>query len=40
MCRKIIEYLGGRIWLDTAYTGGSRFCFTLPAPAEENLSDE
>jgi signal transduction histidine kinase len=40
MCRKIIEYFGGRIWLDTAYTGGSRFCFTLPAPAEENLSDE
>jgi len=31
MCRKIIEYHGGRIWLDTAVTSGARFCFTLPA---------
>jgi light-regulated signal transduction histidine kinase (bacteriophytochrome) len=30
MCRKIIEYFGGQIWLDTAYPGGARFCFTLP----------
>ena len=30
MCRKIIEYHGGRIWLDTAVTSGARFCFTLP----------
>jgi signal transduction histidine kinase len=30
MCRKIIEYHGGRIWLDTSVTTGSRFCFTLP----------
>jgi len=34
MTRKIIEYFGGRIWLDTAYTEGSRFLFTLPMPAE------
>jgi signal transduction histidine kinase len=34
MTRKIIEYFGGRIWLDTAYTEGSRFLFTLPIPAE------
>ena len=31
MCRKIIEYHGGRIWLDTEYQGGTRFRFTLPA---------
>jgi signal transduction histidine kinase len=31
MCRKIVEYHGGRMWLDTEYTGGSAFCFTLPA---------
>ena len=34
MTRKIIEYFGGRIWLDTTYTGGSRFLFTLPIAAE------
>ena len=31
MCRKIIEYFGGRIWLDTEVAHGTRFCFTLPA---------
>jgi light-regulated signal transduction histidine kinase (bacteriophytochrome) len=36
MSRKIIEFYGGRIWLDTAHSGGSRFLFTLPALAEEN----
>ncbi|MFC4855308.1 sensor histidine kinase [Actinophytocola glycyrrhizae] len=30
MCRKIIEYHGGTIWLDTSVESGSRFCFTLP----------
>jgi light-regulated signal transduction histidine kinase (bacteriophytochrome) len=30
MCRKIVEYHGGEIWLDTAYTGGARILFTLP----------
>jgi signal transduction histidine kinase len=34
MSRKIVEYFGGRIWLDTSYTEGSRFLFTLPMPAE------
>jgi light-regulated signal transduction histidine kinase (bacteriophytochrome) len=35
MSRKIVEYFGGRIWLDTTYTEGSRFLFTVPAPDEE-----
>ncbi len=30
ICRKIVEFHGGRIELDTAYTGGARFRFTLP----------
>jgi signal transduction histidine kinase len=34
MTRKIIEYFGGKIWLDTTCTEGSRFLFTLPMPAE------
>jgi light-regulated signal transduction histidine kinase (bacteriophytochrome) len=34
MTRKIIEYFGGRIWLDTTYAEGSRFLFTLPVPPE------
>ena len=34
MTRKIVEYFGGRIWLDTTCTEGARFLFTLPMPAE------
>jgi len=39
MSRKIIEYFGGKIWLDTSYTDGARFLFTLPMP-EETLDPE
>jgi signal transduction histidine kinase len=35
MSKKIIEYFGGRIWLDTTYTEGSRFLFMVPVPDEE-----
>ena len=35
MCRKIIEYHGGTIWLDTTRETGTRFCFTLPALADD-----
>jgi signal transduction histidine kinase len=40
MCRKIIEYHGGRIWLDTTVTSGARFCFTLPVrPGDAGAHD-
>ncbi|WP_338774197.1 CHASE3 domain-containing protein [Nocardia vulneris] len=32
LCKKIVEHHGGKIWLDTEYTGGTRFVFTLSAP--------
>jgi light-regulated signal transduction histidine kinase (bacteriophytochrome) len=37
MCRKIVEYHGGRMWLDTERAGGSgsTFCFTLPVQPED-----
>ena len=33
LCRRIVEYHGGQIWLDTAYSGGASFRITLPAAA-------
>ena len=34
LCRKIIEFHGGRIWLDTHHRGGTCFRFTLPKAKE------
>lgn len=31
LCKKIVEHHGGKIWLDTDYTDGARFVFTLSA---------
>ncbi|OBJ48804.1 histidine kinase [Mycobacterium sp. 1423905.2] len=30
LCKKIIEHHGGRVWIDTSYSDGTRFEFTLP----------
>lgn len=30
ICQLIVKHFGGRIWIDPAYTQGSRFIFTLP----------
>jgi signal transduction histidine kinase len=40
MCRKIVEFHGGRIWLDTEYHSGTRLCFTLPALPSQDDPDE
>jgi signal transduction histidine kinase len=42
MCRKIIEYHGGRVWLDTSQAGGSgsTFCFTLPVVPGRDEDDD
>ncbi|MFI6172045.1 CHASE3 domain-containing protein [Nocardia sp. NPDC051052] len=32
LCKKIVEHHGGKIWLDTEYTEGTRFWFTLHSP--------
>jgi len=37
MCRKIAERFGGRMWLDTSYQDGARFCFTLPVAPSADL---
>jgi hypothetical protein len=31
MCRKIVEFHGGRIWIDPHASAGTRICFSLPA---------
>lgn len=34
LCKKIVEHHGGRIWIDTDHTDGTRFCFTVPVAPE------
>ncbi|MEO8888089.1 MAG: ATP-binding protein [Jatrophihabitantaceae bacterium] len=35
LCRKIVEFHRGRIWLDTSVTSGATFRFTLPERSSE-----
>ncbi|GAA3817255.1 sensor histidine kinase [Sphaerisporangium flaviroseum] len=39
LCRKIVAYHGGRIELDIAHTGGTRFLITLPADKDTGPDD-
>ena len=38
ICQLIIEHIGGKIWIDPDYTGGSRFVFTHPLHQTRNNS--
>jgi len=35
LCKKIVEFHGGEIWLDTEVSTGTRICFTLPVARRE-----
>ncbi len=39
MCRKIVEYHGGTIWLRTDVDSGTAFEFTLPATPQESPAE-
>ncbi|WP_406297926.1 ATP-binding protein [Embleya sp. NBC_00888] len=39
MCKKIVEYHGGRIWLDAEGTGGTTIRWTLPGPPPAALPE-
>jgi signal transduction histidine kinase len=39
LCRKILDYHRGRIWLDPDTTSGSAFCFTLPTMTRPEEGD-
>ena len=40
MCRKIVEYHGGRMWLDPEHSAGARFLFTLPLAEDAPPNEE
>jgi signal transduction histidine kinase len=40
MCKKIVEYHGGRMWLDTTVTEGATFRWTLPVQERERVRDD
>ena len=37
LCRKIVEYHGGTIWIDGAHKDGTRFHFTIPFAVDEHV---
>ena len=39
ICQTIVEQLGGKIWVDTSYTGGARFTFTHPIHPEMKVEN-
>jgi len=40
IAKKIVEYHGGRIWIDTDHADGTLFRFTLPVPVPATESPD
>ncbi|MCD8184443.1 MAG: ATP-binding protein [Bacteroides sp.] len=40
ICQLIVERFGGKIWIDSEYTGGSRFVFTHPITHTDTKKEE
>ncbi|MBV9722540.1 MAG: CHASE3 domain-containing protein [Mycobacterium sp.] len=40
LCKKIVEYHGGAIWIDTKYTKGTRFCITIPTGPQDHYEGD
>jgi light-regulated signal transduction histidine kinase (bacteriophytochrome) len=40
ICKKIVEHYSGAIWIDTSYTDGTRFEFTLPITAPQDAQQK
>lgn len=38
LCKKIVEHHGGTIWIDTEFSEGTRFRFTLPITADDTAN--
>jgi signal transduction histidine kinase len=40
LCKKIVEFHGGRIWIEPGIDGGTAVCFSLPSAAEGVSRDD
>ncbi len=39
ICKLIVTYMKGRLWVDSNYTQGARFCFTHPLKFQSKMED-